>query len=54
MSIVQILQEKEKGGKKKNSWELDSIKFPNNFVLKKSNNLFKSNKTTNFNKKNQL
>ena len=32
-------------------WELDSIKFPNNFVLKKSNNLFKSNKTTNFNKK---
>ena len=30
---------------------LDSIKFPNNFVLKKSNNLFKSNKTTNFNKK---
>ena len=30
---------------------LDSIKFPNNFVLKKSNNLFKSNKTTNFNQK---
>ena len=30
---------------------LDSIKFPNNFVLTKSNNLFKSNKTTNFNKK---
>ena len=31
---------------------LDSIKFPNNFVLTKSNNLFKSNKITNFNKKN--
>ena len=30
---------------------LDSIKFPNNFVLKKSINLFKSNITTNFNKK---
>ena len=30
---------------------LDSIKFPNNFALTKSNNLFKSNKTTNFNKK---
>ena len=30
---------------------LDSIKFPNNFVLTKSNNLFKSNKITNFNKK---
>ena len=33
---------------------LDLIKFPNNFVLKKSNNLFKSNKTTNFNKKNPI
>jgi len=41
----------EREGKEKKSWELDSIKFPNNFVLKKSNNLFKSNKTTNFNKK---
>ena len=37
-----------------NSWELDSIKFPNNFVLKKSKNLFKSNKTTNFNQKNHF
>ena len=46
-----------KGGKNKNKKTqglailLDSIKFPNNFVLKKSNNLFKSNKTTNINKK---
>ena len=30
---------------------LDSIKFSNNFVLTKSNNLFKSNRITNFNKK---
>ena len=34
---------------------LDLIKFPNKFFfffwLKKSNNLFKSNKTTNFNPK---
>ena len=45
--------EKEKGGKKTHGFaiSLDSIKFPNNFVLTKSNNLFKSNKTTKFNKK---
>ena len=48
--------EKEKGGKKTHGFaiSLDSIKFPNNFVLTKSNNLFKSNKTTNFNKKNHF
>ena len=33
---------------------LDSIKFPNNFVLTKSNNLFKPNKTTKFNQKNSF
>ena len=33
---------------------LDSIKFPNNFVFKNSNNFFKSNKTTKFNKKTHL
>ena len=42
-------------GREKNTYRLaillDSIKFPNNFVLKKYNNLFKSNKITNFNKK---
>ena len=40
MRIVKILKEKQKGGGK-NSWELDSIKFPNNFTLKKYNNLSK-------------
>ena len=47
--------EREEGGKKTHGHVilLDSIKYSNNFVLKKkSNNLYKSNKTTNFNQKN--
>ena len=44
----------EREGRKKTyelAISLYSIKFPNNFILTKSNNLFKSNKITNFNKK---
>ena len=59
MCSPKFLGERQEGKKKKKTHGhvilLDSIKYSNNFVLKKGcNNLFKSNKTTNFNKKNSI